>query len=79
MKKRTLKKKRWDDFRFEIANLITEIRYDKNLTQKQIAKKVGLKQSAITKIESGSQIPSLTTLYKILTKCGYAITFIFNQ
>mgnify|MGYP001578012348 CR=1 FL=1 len=60
-----------EDFKFKIANIITEIRYDNKWTQKKIAQITGLKQSAISRIESGAQIPSLTTLFKIANKCGF--------
>lgn len=62
--------KQKNDLKFMIANLITEIRYKKKITQTQIAKKIGTKQPAISRIESGLFIPSIKVLYKIASKCG---------
>lgn len=61
------------DFKFMIGNLITQIRLEKGLTQAQIARKIGTKQPAISRIESYSYTPSLKVLNKIADKCGYKL------
>jgi len=53
------------DFRFEVANLITEARYHYNITQTQLAKKMGTQQPSIARIESGSTLPSLSFLERL--------------
>jgi len=58
------------DFRFEIANLITEARYHYKLTQAQLAKKVGTQQPSIARIESGSALPSLSFLERLADSIG---------
>lgn len=65
MKNKNIKKiniDRKNDFRFEVANLITEARYHYKLTQAQLAKKMGTQQPSIARVESGSILPSLTFL-----------------
>ncbi|MBI3306144.1 helix-turn-helix transcriptional regulator [Candidatus Nomurabacteria bacterium] len=58
------------DFRFEVANLITEARYHYELTQAQLAKKVGTQQPSIARIESGSTLPSLSFLERLADSIG---------
>jgi len=58
------------DFRFEVANLITEARYHYKLTQVQLAKKVGTQQPSIARIESGSTLPSLSFLERLADSLG---------
>ncbi len=50
-----------------IAEMIVEARKKVHLTQSELAKKIGTKQSVISRIESGNSafIPSLETLIRI--------------
>ncbi len=50
---------------FEIATLFIERRLEQQLTQKELAERIGTKQSAISRLESGTYNPSLAFLYKI--------------
>lgn len=50
---------------YEIAEMVMNLRISKNLTQGELAKKIGTKQSSIARIESGSFLPSLSFLEKI--------------
>ena len=65
-----INKSRKHDFRFEVANLITEARYHYKLTQAQLAKKVGTQQPSIARIESGSTLPSLSFLERLADSIG---------
>jgi transcriptional regulator with XRE-family HTH domain len=65
MKSKKTNKNQKRDFRFGIANLITEVRYHYNLTQVQLAKKMKTKQPSIARIESGSTLPSLGFLERL--------------
>jgi len=49
----------------DIAIKIAEARRKQNITQVQLAKKVGMPQSQIARIESGSHNITLGTLYKV--------------
>lgn len=50
---------------FEIIALLIKTRLHKRLSQKELAEKIGTKQSAISRLESGGYNPSLSFLYKI--------------
>lgn len=50
---------------YEIMALIIERRLARGLTQADLAKKVGTKQSAIARFESGKYNPSLHFLHKM--------------
>ena len=75
----------WEDFRKEIFTpeeiaesdnrvaiivAMIEARREKKLSQSQLEELSGVKQSAIARLESGSQMPSLATLVKLLTPLG---------
>lgn len=53
--------------RYQIISHLIEARIRKGLTQKELAKKIGTKQSAIARIESGNANTSLAFLEKIAT------------
>jgi ribosome-binding protein aMBF1 (putative translation factor) len=50
---------------FKIAEVIIEKRLEQGLTQSELAKKIGTKQSAISRLESGNYNPSITFLEKV--------------
>lgn len=50
---------------FELAAAIIQKRIDKKMTQAALAKKMGTKQSAISRLESGSTNPSFSQLRKV--------------
>lgn len=49
----------------EIAYQILQLRKKKKMSQKQLAKKIGTKQSNVARLETGQQNFSLATLEKI--------------
>jgi len=55
-----------------IASLIVKYRADHHLNQGQLAKKVGVTQQYISKIEEGD-FSNLATLHKILWALGYHV------
>ncbi len=50
---------------FELAKAIIEMRIKRGLTQAVLAKKIGTKQSAVARLESGSYNPSIAFLGKV--------------
>ncbi len=50
---------------FEVITLLIRGRLNKQLTQEELAQKIGTKQSAISRLESGTYNPSIAFLFKI--------------
>ncbi len=48
-----------------VAMAITDLRVSKGLTQAKLARKCGMKQSAIARLEAGNYAPTLKTLERI--------------
>ncbi|MBI5414061.1 helix-turn-helix transcriptional regulator [Candidatus Peregrinibacteria bacterium] len=59
---------------FEIAQAVIEKRLQKGLTQSALAQKVGTKQSAISRLESGNYNPSIHFLEKVAKALNLSLT-----
>jgi len=55
---------------FAVIEMIIRRRIEKRLSQKELAQIVGTKQSAISRLESGSYNPSLSFLQKVVEGLG---------
>ncbi len=56
--------------RYALINKVIGARIKKKMTQAQLAKRAGTKQSAIARLESGNVNPSLNFMEKIATALG---------
>ncbi len=56
--------------RYTLISQLIKARARKGLTQKQLAEKIGTKQSAIARIEGGNANPSFDFLEKIVKALG---------
>lgn len=65
-------KKAYDalELEFSIITQVIQKRLDNGLTQKQLAEKVGTKQSAIARLEGGNSNPSVAFLKKVSEALG---------
>ena len=61
---------------FRLIELMISLRREKKLTQAQLAKKVGMKQAAIARLESGKANPSFKTLNRVAKALDKKITFV---
>jgi len=72
-------KKNYDEYgkQLEIAYQIIELRKEEKMSQAQLAKKIGTKQSNIARMEAGQQNFSVSTLEKIAgaLRCNLNIEF----
>ena len=55
---------------FAVIEMIIKKRIENGLTQKELAKKIGTKQSAISRLESGTYNPTLSFLQKVVEGLG---------
>ncbi len=71
-KKDPLLKQMYDDLEpeFKLKSLIIKRRIEQKLTQKQLAKQLGTKQSAISRFESGTYNPSLEWMRNMARALG---------
>ena len=63
---------------FAVASLLIEARTRANLSQAQLAKKMGTSQSTIARLESGSAKPSLSTLERFAHATGMRMRVVFE-
>lgn len=59
---------------YELIRAIIDKRLKKNMSQTELAKKVGTGQSAISRLESGSANPSMKLLQKVAIALGARLT-----
>ena len=71
--------KAWEETELEdqIKRMMLDARLANNLTQRQLAERSGLRQSNISRIESGACIPTLTTLNDIARGIGKKLKISF--
>lgn len=55
---------------FSLAEMLIRQRIEKGFTQRELARKIGTKQSAISRLESGSYNPTFAVLKKIAHALG---------
>lgn len=65
----------------ELAGMLTAARVEAGLTQDELAKLCGISQANISKYETGSSAPTLTTLKKIANgmRKRLVVTFVDNE
>ncbi|MBI3443306.1 helix-turn-helix transcriptional regulator [Candidatus Woesebacteria bacterium] len=63
---------------FAVITAILEARVKKHMTQERLAKKIGTKQSAIARIESGNANPSIGFLQKLAEALGKKLVIRFE-
>lgn len=66
------------ELEYSIIAQVIQKRLDKGLTQKQLAEKIGTKQSAISRLEGGNISPSIAFLEKISKALGTKLHISFS-
>lgn len=61
-------------FEFEILKAVIIARARKKLTQRELAHKIGVDQSALARFESGRVSPTLNFLKKVVSGLGLSVT-----
>ena len=67
----------WQESRneYKLLSELVKIRKEANLSQSELAEKIGNKQQVISRIENKENSPTLKTLCNILDVLGYEIKF----
>lgn len=65
-------KQEWDngEMEYQLMMMVLKARSEQNLTQSELAKRTGIRQSNISRIEKGQATPSISTLNKIAHGLG---------
>ncbi len=64
---------------FDIVSLFIKRRLEKRLTQKDLARRIGTKQSAVSRFESGEYNPTLNFLQKMAEGLNTKIKVTLNK
>jgi DNA-binding XRE family transcriptional regulator len=62
-----------------VARLLIQFRMKHNLTQEQLAQLMGTSAPAISRLESGTHVPSLTTLSRLAEAAGERLVIGFER
>ncbi|HBM80675.1 MAG TPA: transcriptional regulator, partial [Clostridiaceae bacterium] len=62
-----------DDLLYNISMKIFDYRMENKLSQTELAKKLGITQVMVSKLESGQYNPSVEQLWKISKKLGWKL------
>ena len=62
-----------------VARLLIQFRMQHNLTQEQLAQRMGTSAPAISRLESGTHVPSLTTLSRLAEAAGERLVIGFTK
>ena len=65
--------------RVPVGNKIRQLRKERNLTQSELAQRIGVQQSDLCRMENGEYKVSLDTLFKILGVFGMDIGEFFRE
>ena len=65
--------------RYKAISELISARIKKGITQKELAKKIGTKQSAIARFEAGNVNPSLGFLEKMAEVMGYRVNISLSK
>ena len=65
-------KREWDEseLEYQLMLMLLKARNEQNLTQLDLAKRTGIRQSNISRIEKGQTLPSIRTLNRIAHGLG---------
>ena len=61
-------------FESELIEALIRARIEKKITQKELAKKIGMVQSALARFESGKVNPTLSFVHKVTKGLGLELT-----
>ncbi|MCM1245142.1 MAG: helix-turn-helix transcriptional regulator [Roseburia sp.] len=63
----------------ELINRLVEIRKNENISQSELARMIGSKQQAISRLEKNEHSPSLKLFYSMVNALGYELQIVKKQ
>lgn len=63
----------------QFARDLTALRFERNETQKQLTLRIGMTESMICRLETGTHLPSLTTLARIAGEFDRRLQIAFHE
>mgnify|MGYP003611968648 CR=1 FL=1 len=63
---------------YEVMHAIIKARMESHLSQKELAKRSGIRQSNLSRIESGASLPNISTLEAIAKGLGKSLHIEFR-
>lgn len=68
-----------DDLLVDISLKIINYRIDNEITQRQLAKTLGISQAMVSKLESGEYNPTVEQLWKVSKKLGWTFELLLKE
>ncbi|MDR1417008.1 MAG: helix-turn-helix domain-containing protein [Prevotellaceae bacterium] len=71
----TPERARFDEeaYAFYTSQILLDARKDARLTQQELAERIGVNKSYISRIEKGATVPSVATFYRIASALGRSV------
>lgn len=68
-------RKAWEEteLSYQVARALVKLRLELDLTQEELARRAGVPQSVVARLESGRHLPSLRSLDRIAKKLGLQV------
>ena len=63
-------------YAFYSGQIIRNVRKEENVTQSELAARIGSTKSYISKIENGTMTPSVSTFYRIIAALGFQVEIV---
>lgn len=63
----------------KLIDCLVQIRKKENISQSELAKMVGIKQQAISRLEKNEHSPSLKLFYSVVNALGYELQIVKKQ
>jgi DNA-binding XRE family transcriptional regulator len=60
-------------YAFYTSRILLDARKDAGLTQEELARRIGVDKSYISRIEKGATVPSVATFYRIVNALGLTV------
>ncbi len=66
------------EYQYQLAKNLINLRLQQKLSQQDLAVKIGSKQPVISRLETGTQKPSLALLERLATALNHSLTITIN-